>query len=624
NTEKELNTFSFAGLTPAVTGTINGTNVTLTVPYGTNVTALAATFSSSAGSTVKVGNVAQVSGVTLNDYTSPVIYTVTAQDGSTKDYTVTVSVASNTEKELNTFSFAGLTPAVTGTINGTNVTLTVPYGTDVTALAATFSNSAGSSVKVGTVAQVSGVTSNDYTSPVIYTVTAQDGSTKDYTVTVSVASNTEKELTTFSFAGLTPVVTGTINGTNVTLTVPYGTNVTALAATFSSSAGSTVKIGNAAQTSGVTPNDYTSPVIYTVTAQDGSTKDYTVTVTVASNPSPGGGNGGNGGSGGAGSVDAGPKDYDEIFVKAGQSGSFTRKGEIALAIPNGVSEQDLTLQVRKITDTAKLVNHGERLVGPVYEVLKKSSGTIVKKMLISLNFDPALINENEKPSIFYYDEVNKKWIELGGVVEGNSITMETNQFAKFAVLPVLKKSDGGTTSPQFIDIQGHWASAAIIQAASLGITSGYSDGSFRPNAPITRAEFAVLLVKALQIQGEGSELRFTDNEAIGNWAKHYIALAVKEGIINGYSDGTFRPHGLITRAEMAVMLANAQHMKPETAAVTTFADDADIPAWSKGAITEIAEQGIVQGRGGNKYAPLATASRAEAVVVLLKLIQIAN
>ncbi|MFF2092204.1 beta strand repeat-containing protein, partial [Paenibacillus sp. NPDC058174] len=282
--ESELTSFSFEGLSPAVNGIISGTNVSLTVPYGTNVSQLAATFANSAAATVTVGGLAQTSGVTTNDFSSPASYLVTAENGTTfKTYTVTVAIAASTEKDLMTFSFAGLTPVVTGAISGTNVELTVPYGTDVTALAATFSSSAGSSVKVGTVAQVSGVTPNDYTSPVIYTVTAQNGSTKDYTVTVSVASNTEKELNTFSFAGLTPVVTGAISGTNVELTVPYGTDVTALAATFSNSAGSTVMVGNVAQVSGVTPNDYTSPVIYTVTAQDGSTQDYTVTVTVASN-----------------------------------------------------------------------------------------------------------------------------------------------------------------------------------------------------------------------------------------------------------------------------------------------------------------------------------------------------
>ena len=627
NTSKDLTSFGFAGLTPPVAGAVSGTNISLTVPYGTNVAELVATFGST-GASVTVGTDVQVSGTTPNDYTSPVVYTVTAQDGSTKDYTVTVSVAANTSKDLTSFGFAGLTPPVAGVISGTNISLTVPYGTNVSALVATF-GSTGASVAVGTDVQVSGTTSNDYTSPVVYTVTAQDGSTKDYTVTVSVAANTSKDLTSFGFAGLTPPVAGVISGTNISLTVPYGTNVRSLAATFGSSAGSSVKVGTTAQVSGTTSNDFTSSVVYTVTAQDGSTKDYTVTVTVAANPSSGGNGGSNNGGSSSGGNEGGQADNtpiadDEIAIKAGQSGTFSRTGEISLVVPSGSTERDMILQVKKITDVSGLQANGEQLIGPVYELIKKSSGNFTKKLLLRLNFNPSLLSSNQRPSVFYYDENSKAWVELGGVVEGSSLAVEIDRFAKYAVLPVLKDSTNETTSPRFNDIEGHWAASAIVQAAAAGIASGYSDGTFRPNVAITRAEFAVMLVKALGIQGEGAELRFSDNPAIGNWAKDEIALAVKAGIISGYSNGTFRPNALITRAEMAVMLANAQHAKLESGASTTFADDAEIPAWSKGAIRAIAEQGIVQGRGGNRYAPMATASRAEAIVVLLKLARIVN
>jgi|GEM_PF-5247650 len=621
NTAKDLTLFGFDGLTPPVTGVISGTNISLTVPYGTDVSTLVATFGST-GASVAVGTDVQVSGTTANDFASPVVYTVTAQNGSTKDYTVTVSVAANTSKDLTLFGFAGLTPPVAGVISGTNISLTVPYGTDVSTLVATF-GSTGASVAVGTDVQVSGTTANDFTLPVVYTVTAQDGSTKDYTVTVAVGANTSKDLTSFGFAGLTPPVAGVISGTNISLTVPYGTNVRALVVTFGSSAGSSVKVGTDVQVSGTTANDFTSPIVYTVTAQDGSTKDYTVTV--AANPSSGG-NGGsnNGGSSSGGQANNTPTADDELVIKAGQSGTFSREGEISLFVPSGSAERDMLLQVKKVTDVSGLQANGERLIGPVYELIPKSSGNFTKKLLLRLNFDPALLSSNQRPSIFYYDENGKAWVELGGVVEGSSVAVEIDRFAKYAVLPVRKDSDSETTSPRFNDIEGHWAAAAIVQAATAGIASGYSDGTFRPNVSITRAEFAVMLVKALGIRGEGAELRFSDNSAIGNWAKDEIALAVKAGIISGYSNGTFRPNALITRAEMAVMLANAQHAKPESGASTTFADDAEIPAWSKGAIRSIAELGIVQGRGGNRYAPMATASRAEAIVVLLKLARIVN
>ncbi|MCR8632702.1 GLUG motif-containing protein [Paenibacillus radicis (ex Xue et al. 2023)] len=278
---KDLTAFSFEGLQPAVVGTINGTDITLTVPNATTVTSLVATFTSSAGSTVKVGTIAQTSGTTANDFTTPVTYTVTAQDGTTKIYTVTVAVAASSAKELTAFSFEGLQPAVVGTINGTDITLTVPNATAVTSLVATFTSSVGSTVKVGATAQVSGMTANDFAAPVTYTVTAQNGTTKNYTVTVTVAAGSAKELTAFSFEGLQPAVVGTINGTNITLTVPNATTVTSLVATFTSSVGSTVKVRTTAQVSGTTANDFTSPVIYTVTAQDGTIASYIVVVTRA-------------------------------------------------------------------------------------------------------------------------------------------------------------------------------------------------------------------------------------------------------------------------------------------------------------------------------------------------------
>ena len=149
-------------------------------------------------------------------------------------------------------------------ITGTNIAVTVPFGTDVTALVATFTTT-GASVSVGATPQVSGTTPNNFTSPVTYTVTAADASTKAYTVTVTVASNPAKDITAFSFT--TPAAVGVITGTNIAVTVPFGTDVTALVATFTTT-GASVRVGATPQVSGTTPNNFTSPVTYTVTAAD--------------------------------------------------------------------------------------------------------------------------------------------------------------------------------------------------------------------------------------------------------------------------------------------------------------------------------------------------------------------
>jgi hypothetical protein len=293
---KAITAYSFlsvnnAGLGANVTATINGNAIAATVPFGTNVTALVATFVTT-GASVAVGGTAQVSGITANDFTAPVAYTVTAADGTTAVFTVTVTVALNPAKDITAFEFlsvnnAGLGADITAVITGTSITATVPFGTNVTALVATFSTT-GASVTVGGTAQVSGTTANNFTLPVIYRVTAADGSTLDHTVTITVAPSPANDITAYAFLsannpGLATNVTATFTGNAIAATVPFGTDLTALVATFTTT-GASVAVGGTAQVSGITANNFTAPVAYTVTAADTTTAVFTVTVTVAPAP----------------------------------------------------------------------------------------------------------------------------------------------------------------------------------------------------------------------------------------------------------------------------------------------------------------------------------------------------
>jgi hypothetical protein len=91
---------------------------------------------------VRVGSTVQVSETTINNFTNPVIYTVTAADGTTKAYTVRLTFSGNPAKDITAFSFA--TPAAVGVINGTYITVTLPSGTNVTNLVATFTTTGAS------------------------------------------------------------------------------------------------------------------------------------------------------------------------------------------------------------------------------------------------------------------------------------------------------------------------------------------------------------------------------------------------------------------------------------------------------------------------------------------------
>jgi len=223
-----------------------------------------------------VGAVDQARGVTANDFTNPVTYTVTAQDGTTtQDWVVTITKAAEPSHEANITAYS--INGVNGVISSGDhtISVTLPYGTNVTALVATFTLSTNATAKVGGVDQVSGTTANDFTNPVTYTVTAEDGTTtQDWVVTVTVTpASSAKDITSFTISGQVSSTIDAVAGT-VTVVMPYGTNVTSLTPTITVSQYATIN-----PASGVA-QDFTNPVVYTVTAQDNSTKAWTVTVNV--------------------------------------------------------------------------------------------------------------------------------------------------------------------------------------------------------------------------------------------------------------------------------------------------------------------------------------------------------
>ncbi len=187
--------------------------------------------------------------------------------------------------------------------------------------------------------------------------------------------------------------------------------------------------------------------------------------------------------------------------------------------------------------------------------------------------------------------------------------------------------NGGEETPlgsniEFNDIQGHWAKASIMEAARRGIIVGYKDGTFRPQQTVTRAQFIVMLQRALGLEGSESSRSFTDLQTVGAWAHSPLLKTVEAGWLTGYPDGTVRPNAPLTRTMMAMIIAKALELQPGDAQQVSFADAEDIPAWGKAAVEAARSKGLIRGQASNRFNPDATTTRAEAATLILRLLEL--
>ncbi len=312
----------------------------------------------------------------------------------------------------------------------------------------------------------------------------------------------------------------------------------------------------------------------------------------------------------------------KLTIPAGGSGEVSLNQEATVFIPIDASDKELRITIEKMLNTQNLLADKDVLASPIFEILKNFPENFNKQVTLTFTFDPTKLSGNQKASVFYYDEVKKSWVEVGGnkIIE-NQISVEVNHFTKYAVFGVGQAARAPVNPTiNFSDISEHWSEAGIKLAVSSGIVTGYPDGTFKPDHTVTRAEFAVMLMNSLKPNLDGETLIFTDSTKVGAWAQRAVAQAVQAGIIKGYADGSFRPDAVITRAEMAAMIAGAMGQPVDADAVTDFSDDKDIPAWAKGSVAYAKQIGIVQGKGANQFAPQDHATRAEAVTILLSML----
>ncbi|WP_158602432.1 S-layer homology domain-containing protein [Cohnella endophytica] len=180
----------------------------------------------------------------------------------------------------------------------------------------------------------------------------------------------------------------------------------------------------------------------------------------------------------------------------------------------------------------------------------------------------------------------------------------------------------------FADTKSHWARNEINDLASRLVIQGITDETFAPDRTISRAELTAVLVRALGLHEgkEGARIRFAD---VGDhdWFRDDVVTAASYGLIEGYPNGTFRPNAKVSRAEAMVLLSRAAaiaNLKPATADETDkllerFTDHAGIGDWARTGVASAIEMGITQGTD-NKLLPAQQITRAESAVMIRRML----
>lgn len=189
-----------------------------------------------------------------------------------------------------------------------------------------------------------------------------------------------------------------------------------------------------------------------------------------------------------------------------------------------------------------------------------------------------------------------------------------------------KPADGaqeGVKAGSFRDVTStHWAFASVERAAELGLVTGYSDGTFRPDTPVTRAQFVLMLWRMCGKPAAAKTASFADASA--DWYQDALSWAVEKGYVNGLSDTRFGPDAPITRQQAMAILFRLNGGQSGTELTLTgiyeqtFADSTTIASWAKDATWWAVYHELVSGVGGSRIAPEANASRAQIAAILLR------
>ncbi|MDF2960092.1 MAG: hypothetical protein K0S39_1827, partial [Paenibacillus sp.] len=261
--------------------------------------------------------------------------------------------------------------------------------------------------------------------------------------------------------------------------------------------------------------------------------------------------------------------------------------------------------------------------------LQLESGTLSKPMKLTLKYDPIKHRDFDARQLGLYrqDDLNPdNWLYVGGILNSgeSAVTAEAAQTGTYVLM---------TYSRGFADLHGHWSKRDVQVLISRHMIDGMTEAAFEPDQAMTRAQFTKLLTELTIKPGSREQpLQLTEapfrDVAQSAWHAPYIALAKKNGLVEG-SDGMFRPDDVLTRQEMAVLIARALGLESQgqlevrtgadsDGTAPAFTDGGAIAPWAAGHVEAVRMNGLMEGIGEGRFEPEWTASRAQGAVLILR------
>ncbi|WP_338553394.1 Ig-like domain-containing protein [Paenibacillus sp. KS-LC4] len=298
-------------------------------------------------------------------------------------------------------------------------------------------------------------------------------------------------------------------------------------------------------------------------------------------------------------------------------------GELLIEIELGTTSLTTALTNRLNVSTISLLS------GIVHFQLYAVSGTMKSEITelngyATLSVDTSLAVTRKNTAIVRVDPVAGALTyvpTMFSTLSGKTVaTFRSKSIGAFALV---------SNSVSLVDISSHWAGPTAQSLANKNIVAARTGNQFVPDRPITRGEFATYIAKGLGLPGNQAAAAKYSDVNIGSELAAYIGAASEAGIVLGYTDGTFKADKYIQRQEMSAMMtraasaAGATIQLPSSAStyLQPFTDRNSISSWARTDAAKAIYTGIIGGKTTKTFSPLTNATRAEAVVMIKRLLE---